>query len=309
MSLETLASQWGRSAMTWTGWDGSVWTLTDPASGLFVAKEGVRGLAMPPVQRYTSEPPAIAGSRYRGSRVQERECFWPIILFSDEGSVEWAERDRAFWKTMHPEKIGTWAFIQPDGTTRYLDCRFSDDGEHAFEHDPHFFGWSPYGVTLVAEQPFWRGQRIQRVYGESPEIPFFTSTAGEIVRISPGSTITGGEINNPGDVDGQMVWTLKGSFDTAVVGITGATIEVPYAQTADRQLVIDTRPDHLTAYEYALTDTNLTGAYIDRTDDLGVADFGFIPPGESVDLSLNVVNPGVATRVVADLDPLYFRAW
>ena len=78
---------------------------------------------------------------------------------------------------------------------------------------------------------------------------------------------------------------------------------------ADRKLVIDTRPDHLTAYEYALTDTNLTGAYIDRTDDLGVADFGFIPPGESVDLSLNVVNPGVATRVVADLDPLYFRAW
>jgi hypothetical protein len=294
--------------MTWTGWDGSVWTLTDPMGGVFVVNQGLRGLSMPPVRRFTSKSPAVAGSRFRGSRVDERSVFWPILIYSDGSSAEWAEVDRAFWRTMHPDKPGVWAFQQPNGVTRYLDCRYDNDGDATFERDPHHFGWNAYGVNLIAEQPYWRGERISRTYGDAPGVPFFTGAGGTIA-ISPGSTISGGSIDNPGDVDGYMVWTVKSTFTSALLGVGSTTIDIPYAQSSDRKLVIDTRPDRLTAYEYALADTNLTGAFIDRTDDLGTADFGSIPAGGEVDLVMNVQGPGINTKIQADLDPLYFRAW
>jgi hypothetical protein len=292
--------------MIWIGWDGSEWEITDPSGGVFVPNEGVRGLSMPPVQRYTDESPVIAGSRNRGSRVAERDCFWPLLVVSDGGSSEWSARDAAFWKTMDPTKTGTWIFERPDGSRRYLDCRFSDDGGVTFERDPHHFGTAVYGITLIAEQPYWRGPRVIRIYGQADSSPFF---GPETVTISPGSTISDGVINNPGDVPAYPIWTISGSFDTATVGIIDQPIEVPYAQASDRKLVIDTRPDRLTAYEYDVADDDLSGAFIDRTEDLGLAEFGSIPPGDEVALALNLEGPGINSFVKVELDPLHYRAW
>ena len=52
----------GISAMTWTGWDGSVWDLIGAGSGAQLQR-GVRGLFMPHVDQYSSSSPAMAGSR------------------------------------------------------------------------------------------------------------------------------------------------------------------------------------------------------------------------------------------------------
>ncbi len=64
--------RWAGLQVTWTGWDGSVWELSSSDSPVWLTPEGTRGLSMPPVDRYTSEAPAVAGSRWRGYRVAGR---------------------------------------------------------------------------------------------------------------------------------------------------------------------------------------------------------------------------------------------
>ena len=48
---------------------------------------------MPPYKRFTSESPSVAGSRFRGRVALEREVFWPIYIFSSQGSQAWVERE------------------------------------------------------------------------------------------------------------------------------------------------------------------------------------------------------------------------
>lgn len=306
-----MVAGWGGATMTWTSWDGQVFDLTDPGAGIFVPRGGVRGLSMPPVKRFTSPAAGVPGSRYRSSRVDERTVFWPVIVASDESSADWAERDSAFFRSLRPDKTGTWTFMRPSGAARYLDCRFVDDGDATFDSDPHLFGVATYGINLVAEQPYWRGPRINRQWGRSTEIqPFQTTNPGEVIHISPGSTLTNSFVDNPGDVEGYMIWTLQGAFDSASVGTAGKVIEVPFPLSSNDKLVLDTRPDHLTAYQYAVDDDIMApGTEIDRTDDLGSVVFSAIPPGEQVALSLNLINTDDQAVVLGSLDPLYYRAW
>lgn len=35
---------WERLKLTWTGWDGSQWDLTNPNGGVFLTEDGVEGL-------------------------------------------------------------------------------------------------------------------------------------------------------------------------------------------------------------------------------------------------------------------------
>lgn len=321
------ASGWGRLTLVWEGWDGSSWEISDPTqrtvvdyiagvpqpprtiieSGVFVPRGGVRGMNMPEIQRYTSESPMVAGARWRGYRVQEREVFWPLLIASDESSEVFKLRERAFFKTMRPDKMGTWNVIQPDGEMRSLRLRFKDDSSATHEDDPIYFGRAVYGITLVAEQPFWEGPTITRRWGLGSTLGFFAGPG--VINISAGQGLDDATIPNPGDVDGWLVWTIAGSFTSATVGVNGKLIEVPFALTNDRKLVVDTRPDRLTAYEYAVTDTDLTGAYVDRTDDLGDVVFGSVPFGDEVPLTVVVNGAGATAYATGDLIPLHYRAW
>lgn len=289
----------GISGMTWTGWDGSVWDLLGSA-GLCLTP-GVRGLNMPPVDRFTSTSPALAGSRWRGHRTLEREVFWPLLLWSDAGSVDWLDFDRAFWATMRPDKAGTWTVSDPQGLSRSLRVRYSDDSDHASDMDPSKFGWSVYGLRLVAEQPFWEGDPVTRTWNNDSFVPFFGGVAGgkgPSFYISSGSTLVSAEVSNPGDVDAYPVYTVTGPVDSASVGYAGNTVSLG-AIPAGQQRIIDTRPDRLT-----VTDANGVDKWSELTGD---PQFDApIPPGESVPLSLSMVGTGTVSLT---LTPLYYRAW
>lgn len=279
---------------TWTGWDGSVWNLTDAASPVRL-KQGIRGLSMPPVRRYATESPAVPGSRWRGAVPEERDVFWPLAVYSGRGQG-WHDQDRAFWKTMDPERPGVWAFEQPDGEVRRLRCRFVDDGEHTFTRNPGGSGWQMYGVTLVAEQPYWEGTAQARYFGADPPVTFFTADA-TVFALDPGQTVASAVIDNPGDVDAYPVWTITGPTDSAVLGVGGRLIEVPLAVPDGQSLVVDPRPAAQTAI--LSTGEDVTGL-------LGAVDFAPVPPGESVALSLELVGDGF---ISASLTPLHYRAW
>lgn len=285
------------STHTWTGWDGSVWDLSGLDSGVSLGA-GVRGLTMPPVQRFTSDSPGVHGSRWRGSRTQEREVFWPLRVFHAAGSQEWLDYDAAFWRTMHPDQTGVWTVTQPNGVARSLTLRCVDDGQQSFDTDPALLGWARYGVTLVAEQPYWEGEPVVRSWKLTDPVPFLGPRGfGPPFYISQGSTLSNASIDNAGDIDAWPVWTIYGPTDSVTVGVNGRTVSVPFAIPSGAVITIDTRPTAQTA---------LDGAGVEFTAQLGSFDFAPVPAGQAVPLSLAMVGNGY---VEASLTPLHLRAW
>lgn len=287
---------WDGLRPTWTGWDGSVWDLSDRASGVLLARGGTRGLSMPPVRRYASAGPAVAGSRYRGNIAEEREVFWPLHVLSSPGEA-FASLERDFWRTMHPDRQGTWTITAPDGSSRYLRLRFVDDGAHAFDVLPVKFGRATYGITLVAEQPFWEGAPTVRRFEPGAAVPFYSPTGAYIFALSPDTVTANADIDNPGDVDSWPTYLIEGPTTTVSVGVDGRLVEVPFALLAGETLTIDTDPTAQTAIDQD---------GVERTSDLGAADFAPVPPGSSVPLDVDIVGTG---SVTVTLPSLFYRAW
>lgn len=298
--------------MSWTGWDGSVWSLTSASDGA-VLMPGVRGLTMPPVTHYSTSYASVAGARWRGHNIESREVFWPLQIFADNSSQDWIDRDRAFWRTMRPDKTGTWTVTQPDGSSRSLTCRFVDDGQQAFNTDPVAVGWTNYGITLRADSPFWRGTDVRREWtAAAPTGKFHQTTPGNGVVKIAGTSVTNPSsttLSNPGDVDTYPIWEVIGPVDFATVGVGTRTITIPFAVAAGKVLIINTAPTSQTAtlYNYTGTGTSrvLSGA-VDKTMSLTNVDFA--PVRAESATSFTVGGQG-AGRLSMTLTPLYLRAW
>lgn len=280
--------------MTWTGWNDLEFNLLDPTlSGVMLVQDGVRGLSMPAFDRYTSQAPGVPGARWRGFSTDEREVFWPTLVWTDSGTLRWHELDSAWWSTMRPDALGTWDVTTVTGTRR-LRLRFEDDGDHSYPADPMRRGWSLYGIKLVAEQPYWEGDPVTYTWEQAAGAPFLP---GPPFYVSGSVSLESARMSNDGDVDAYPTWELTGPFSSATVGWSGAKIDVPFPVAAGDALTIDTRPDMQTA---TLTDGT------DRTGDLGTSAFAPIPAGGDRNLTLSVAGAG---SVTASMTPLYFRAW
>ena len=281
--------------MRWVGWDESVWDLTGDASGVRLMP-GVRGLGPVKHTHWRSQSPAVAGSRWRGAVADARDVFWPLFLFNDQGSREWVEYDRAFWRTLDPRKTGTWVVELPDGSTRSLTLRFEDDSQPEWELDPILAGWTTYGIRLTADDPFWAGETVRRSWQEQARRDFLPAAAGEGYYVSSGSTLGSATLTNPGDVDAHVKWTVRGPFSSVSVGVGGALVTAPITAVEGQTLVIDTDPA-------------VQAAFLDGTDvtaQLTSAEFGVLPPGEAVPLSLTMAGTGI---ISAEFTPRYLRAW
>ncbi|WXW93154.1 minor tail protein [Arthrobacter phage BrayBeast] len=286
-------SPWVRSGMVWTGWDGSEWNLSDPAGGVFITGD-VEGLGMPTHQAWVGESPAVHGQYYRGHVVEPRSVFWPIYLYSDAGTDEWMDLDRAFWRSLQPGKHGKWSVTTLRGGTRSLSCRFVDDGRHAFPRDPMVRGWASYGVTLVADSPFWTGEPVRRTWSDGEESDIFAQRMP--LKIVSGSQLGSAKMTNEGDLEAWPVWTIKGPLSSVTVGVDGATVQWNVALTGSDILVIDTDPTVQCAW--------LNG--VDVTSQLGTANFAPIPAGHEMPLSLTMAGTG---SVEASISPRFYRAW
>ena len=286
--------------MIWHPDNGPAINLLDPAAdGVMLVEDGVRGLNMPSTQRYTASSPAVHGSRNRGHRVEEREVFWPLLVWTDRGTDDWLRVDSRLWDGLRPDVEGWWVVDTAWSGRRRLRCRFSDDGDHSMSRDPSRRGWDLYGVRLVAEQPFWTAEMDPIEWDQGEPDSFFP---GPTFRISGSRRMDSATLRNGGDVPAWPVWTIHGPCSSATVGVGDRQVVVPFAVAAGERLVIDTRPEYMTATMYTAA-----GGAADRTADLGAAtEFAPVPAGGAVDLSLTAPGGG---RVEADLTPLYWRAW
>lgn len=285
----------GVTAMTWTGADGRVWDLLRGTDGVVLLESGIRGLAMPEIRRHTSSSPSLAGTRWRGWRVEEREVFWPVLVWSEDSTRDWLQRDSAWWGSLHPERLGVWEVTTARAGRRRLSLRFTGDGEHSFPVDPARLGEAVYGVRLVAEQPLWEGDDTLSSWSLSEQAAFFP---GPPFWIGSAYTLATATLTNPGDVPAYAVWTVQGPFTSARVGMPGATVSVPFGLPDGAALTIDTRPHVMSAVDSS-------GA--DRTRDLGAAAFAPVPAGYRMPLDLALGGQG--GRITASLTPLFLRAW
>lgn len=289
----------GLAAMTWTGWDGTVFDLLDPAAGVFLAG-GVLGLNMPTHAAVTRSTPGVAGSRLLDTRALGRDITWPVFMFSAT-SQGWVDLDRAFWATMHPDRAGVWSVTDPAGSTRKLRARYVDDGGHIFTADPTSTGWQLYVVRLVADQPYWEGEPVTRSWKGGPAEPYYGGTGGggygPPYFIAPGSTLGTATMDNPGDVDAYPVWTITGPTTSVTVGVGGRLVTAPFPIPDGTSLTVDPRPGPTGKSAY-----DSTGAR--RTAELSDRDFAPIAHGASVPLSLAMTGDGMVT---ATLTPLYRR--
>lgn len=298
--VQQAAAAWNGFGVLWHGCDGSLWDLTDGDGGVVLTPDGVKGLSMPTFDRYTTDSPSLAGSRYRGSRTKERSVLWPLFVWSSEGSQDFLDRDRQLWRSFRPDEKGTWEVILPDGSSsRKLDLRFVDDNDKTYGLDPALYGWAVYALDLVADDlPYWYGADIiAGPFKASADSPFFLSSGG-VVHISAGNTTANAKMSNPGDVDAWARFVITGGHGGAVAGVGAGAVTVP-AMANGQTWTIDTRPDRQTAIDQAGVDHSAAVTWNPAP----------IPRGAEVDLTLNLTGPDADASIEVVITPNYFRAW
>lgn len=312
--------------MTWTGWDGTTWDLTNADKGVFIeAGRGLRGLSFPEHERWSRSAPFVPGSTHKGHRVKDRTVFWPLAIYSDTSSQEWIERERAFGRSLHPDRDGTWTVTHPNGERRYLKLKFLDDGNPAWNEDQMRKAWDRHGITLVADYPYWRGPTVSQSFAEPDPVDFLDPTDPAIISISSAGSFVDATISNPGDIDKHPVWWLHGPHTTAQVGVGDRIIDIPFAIAEGETLVVDTQPTQRTAKlidspsrvdiagePVPLVDqeaevSELLKTAVNKTKDLGATSNlnGVVPAGSDQAISIAASGAG-EVRIL--LTPSYRRA-
>lgn len=277
----------------WVGWDGSVWDLSDWRAGVCLLEKGVTGLHFPSVTKYKSRSRAVPGHRNRGWRADERDVFWPLLVYGG-GSESWRDVYTRFFDTIHPEKAGVWE-VTSGTRTRRLRLTGVFDDQHMFARDPYTVGWSVVPVQMEPEQPFWEGDRVIRgPFGSPSGVDFVSPALAPTFHISPAATFASATIPNAGDVDAWLVWTAEGPLTGVTLGVGGVSATVPFDVLAGQVLRIDTDPRNVSA--------RLDG--VDVTAQLGLLEFSAVPSGGEVPLTIIASGAG---GISAELTPLYFR--
>lgn len=228
---------------TWTGWDGTVWNLSDYRSGVFLMGD-VEGMAMPDITNYTHSSPVVHGVQWDDWLATGRKVNWNIGVYTDPSRkpAEWIELNRAFWRTMRPGTTGVWTIELPTGEKFSLTLRFAAVNA-PLTRDPSKAGWQVYGIELLPENPFFDAGTIVGSWVVGRQIPFYGFRRfGPPFYHSPASQLATAKISNTGDVEAYLEWTIVGPSTSAVVGLDGELIRIPFPIERGQRLIIDTDP-------------------------------------------------------------------
>lgn len=297
-----VVSPWLGLGHTLIGSNGDEIDLSDPESGIMLYNADVEGLGMPKYETYRSTGPALAGSRYRGTRALARPVSLSILVLSDDSTEGFLATDRRVWELIgDPSLPMVWRVQTPDGDCRELRMRYADVGD-SFTRDPLFDGWVLYQVEFIADDPYWYGSQIDLTFISSPPQDFFVSTGSteNLFYISQALTTADVEVENPGDVDAHVTWTAIGplsnlDFVLSAPDMTDGAIGLP--DVADgATLVVNTDPRVATAW--------LDG--VDITEQVDPYDPRPVPAKGTQQLSVALTGSGT---LVASIRPRYRRAW
>lgn len=286
--------------ITWTDTNATEWDLINGPVALM--NSGVMGLGMPTAFDTVRQTALVHGQTFQSWRLEPRELFLPIT-FRDAAELDVNGIQRTFWDGLQFGQYGTLSVTDSNGGTRHIEARFLNDGNVAFTVDPEAVthAYRPYGLTLVADDPWWKGELQETTFTLGPEgtSTFFgngsNATPFYIVK-SGGSQST--DLINAGEQPAWITWTITGPMTSFILGVDGhyvsGNIEVEEGET----LTIETSPLSQIAYLD-------TGEKVTRY--LTEADFAPIPAsGTPYPVSINVDGTGTIT---ASFNPLYSRAF
>lgn len=277
--------------------DGDLFDMTDVAGGVFLTREGLKGLGMPPMTRWTTDSPNVDGVAYRGRQVQPRPVAWPLYVWAD-GTGSYLDLERRLFRALRPDLVATWIVVTPTSARR-LAVRLVDDGDHQETFDVPLRGWERFGLNLIAEQPYWQGVEPQTAsWGNKVPLPFFGGNGfGPPFFLNDSNDLARASITNDGDVPAWPVWTITGPASSFTVTVGGATSVVAHAITAGDFVTLDTNPEHRGLF-------GSDGVFLPGA--MTQARFGAIPPGVRVPLAIQIDNP--AATVACELTERYYRA-
>jgi hypothetical protein len=293
---------WMGLSHTLTGANGDSIDLSDMEDGIVLYDADVTGLGMPKYETYRSTGPALAGAKYRGTRVMERPIALSILVNNDEDTDGFMVTDRRLWDLIgDPTQPVTWRVGTPDGSYRELRMRYADSDD-SFSRDPLYDGWVLYQVEFIADDPYWYGPDIELTFISSPPQNFFVSSGStsNLFYISQALTTSDVYVDNPGDVDAHVIWEAIGplsnlDFVLTAPDMTDGSLGLPDVLTGST-LVVDTDPRVATAW--------LDG--VDITEQVDPYDPRAVPAkGQQ---SLSVALSGTGT-LIARIRPRYRRAW
>lgn len=299
-------SPWQGLGHTMTGSNGSVLDLSDPgASGVTLINADVVGLGAPGYEVHRSSGPALAGSRYRGTRVLERAVELAFLVVDDDSTAGFLATDRWLWDLIgDPTQPVVWRVTTPDGQWRELTMRLSEDASGGFVRDPLFDGWALYQLRFIADDPYWYGPTEALTFLPVEASDFFIAAPdpGDMFYISQALTTADVAISNPGDVAGWIIWTIQGALENldlvmSAPGMTDGSLGLPNVAAGDL-LVTNTDPRVATAL--------LDG--VDITEQVNPWDPRPVPAKGSQTLVIGAVISGDG-YLRAEIRPRYRRAW
>lgn len=290
---------WEKTQIIWEGSDGSTWNLSDPETGVFLVRSGVRGLGDTKIEQKRDKRVGVPGSYYRTTDYGAREVHWTVYIYHDGSTREYVERVDAFWNSLDPEVEGTMRVRIPGVRERTIRLRYDGEGNPDYDLDPAFFGWMKYGIDLQADQPFFADGTGYLNVWEAEEVVDFFGIGDDVVVIGSGQSIDNAEVVNQGDRPATPLITFFGPFLSAEVEIGGRIIEVPFSMEDGELLNVNSDPS-----AYSVIDGN--GA--NRFSEMGQIDWPVIPAGGTVPVSITIEGGDGAGRVGIEFSHMYRRA-
>ena len=285
----------------WTGPNGSDFDLTNSPHGhILLSDKGIEGMGSPAAESFTRQSAALAGQRFSGYRVTSRDVFWPIVINGSDGL--WFTKQRAFWDSLPFGEFGVWRVTAPDSSYRELTCRFADDGAGVYNIDPSDQGVEEFGVSLVADDPYWRGPLVSKSFQTAEETrPFFESEPTHVFNIMSANTVADSSMANPGEIDAWPVWKVQGPATAFSLGAGGPVISADMVIRADQYLQISTDP----SVQVARLFTGSSSVLVPFSAFTSIQ-FARVPRGDSVPIAVILNGSG---SVEASFHPGYRRAF
>lgn len=277
--------------VTLTDTNGKTWDLNN---GPVTLLAGVNLFAMPPLTHWTKVSPAVAGSRWKGLHVDERQLILPIRTAGKEWD-NWRDIDQEFFSGLDPFQEATITVTSPDAVSKTLTFRFQTEGDGTDDIDPLLAKRRRYSFGMMVNDPFWHGSAVKKPITFSDPLPTFPGPPFLIAKASDSRNTT---ISNPGDVDAWLRYTVVGPAISWQVGVGDSLVSSSSVPIGSGSIFVDSQPgvrtivDDAGARQYKSMDT---------------VKFAPVPPGVDVPIVATMTGATAGSRILVELTPSYWR--
>lgn len=286
----------------WHAPDGTRWDWLDGSMGVNLG-DGLEGVVFPDFEQLSVATPygrRYTGTRWKSAQVSATLQVCDITVNTEaqrlghqfrRGSL-WRDLDRRVRQSLSVSEPGTFECVD-NGRSRFLTCRL-EEIDCKWTKSPDIRGYVSYDITLVDDEPFWKGNTISYdfPYQEALSADYYGG-AGPPFYISTGNAAGIGEIVNVSDVPVWPVWEIIGPVQ-ATVGFGDALTSVLFVGSGET-LTIVTDPNRRDVY-----DENGERAW----DKLEFRNFQPLPSG-SAPLVVETSSGGVGSNVRVSYQPAF----